>query len=58
MGQIDVLGLLSVDSFGILILMVLWVLLGLAGTLAELTYDPSIMSDYVEFLPEPDRRTF
>ncbi len=52
----SVLGLLSVDSFGLLILMVLWVVLGLAGTLAELTYDHSTLSEH-EFLPDPQRRS-
>lgn len=40
-----VLGLLSVDTFGILILMALWVVLGLAGTLAELSHDHLALGD-------------
>lgn len=46
--------MLPVDTVGILILMALWAILGLAGTLAELTRDRT-MTDEQEFLPEIDR---
>lgn len=47
--------MMSVDTFGILILMSLWVILGLAGTLAELTRDRSAMGEQ-EFPPDIDRQ--
>lgn len=47
--------MMSVDTFGILILMALWVVLGIAGTLAELTHERSTTGEQ-DFLPEMDRQ--
>lgn len=48
--------MLPVDTFGILILMALWTVLGLAGTLAELAHERT-MTDEQGFLPEIDRHS-
>lgn len=48
--------MMPVDTFGILILMALWAILSLAGTVAELTRDRTIMGEG-DFVPDVDRHS-
>lgn len=48
--------MMEVDTWGLIILMGLWAILGLAGTLTELSHDRSTM-DEEDFLPEIDRHS-